>query len=126
MGWGNNTGLLPYGERWRNQRRITHEALHKKASKALWPVVTRQSRLALQRILINPSNYPEEFKLYIIAYIFLPPSLIDALCSMAGSTILSSAYGYEVTSADDGLLKIVETAVNRVSRAAIPGSKSWL
>lgn len=105
---------------------MTHEALHKKASKALWPVVTKQSRLALQRILVNPNNYPEEFKLYSITYIALPPSLIDALCSMAGSTILSSVYGYEVTSADDSLLKIVETAVDRVGRAAIPGSKSLL
>lgn len=45
---------------------------------------------------------------------------------MAGSTLLSSVYGYEVTSADDALVQIVETAVNPVLEAALPGSKSSL
>ncbi|KAF8598008.1 cytochrome P450 [Ceratobasidium sp. AG-I] len=104
MGWGDNTALLPYGERWRSQRRMSHEVLNKQASKDFWPVVTKQSRLALQRVLVDPKSYPKEFR------------------RMAGSTLLSSVYGYEVTSADDALVKIVETAVNRVSLAALPGS----
>lgn len=83
---------------------MLHEVLHKEASKDFWPVVTKQSRLALQRMLIDSNNYHHEFR------------------RMAGSTLLSSVYGYEVASADDGLVKIVETAVSRATQAVLPGS----
>lgn len=42
---------------------------------------------------------------------------------MSGSTLLSSVYGYEVSSSDDGLVKTVENAVHRISAAALAGSK---
>ncbi|QRV86899.1 cytochrome P450 family protein [Ceratobasidium sp. AG-Ba] len=41
---------------------------------------------------------------------------------MSGTTILSAVYGYEVTSSSDPLVEIVETAVNHISQAAIPGN----
>ncbi|KAF8598024.1 cytochrome P450 [Ceratobasidium sp. AG-I] len=100
MGWGKHTALLPYGDQWRRQRRMTHEVLHRQASKSFWPVVTKQSRLALQRILVNPNNYPEELR------------------RMAGSTLLSAVYGYEVTSADERLVKMVEAAFNQLGQVA--------
>ncbi|ELU38086.1 cytochrome P450 [Rhizoctonia solani AG-1 IA] len=34
---------------------------------------------------------------------------------MSGSTLLSSVYGYEVSSYDDGLVKVVENAVHRIN-----------
>lgn len=42
---------------------------------------------------------------------------------MSGSTLLSSVYGYEVSSSNDGLVKTVESAVHRISEAALAGSK---
>ncbi|CAE6506514.1 unnamed protein product [Rhizoctonia solani] len=103
-GWGNNTAFLPHGERWRKQRRMTHEVLHKKASEEFWPAVMKQSRLALQRLLDRPENYPEDFK------------------HMAACTILSTAYGYEVTSSKEELVEIVETANKGLCQAALPGN----
>lgn len=41
---------------------MTHEVLHKEASKDFWPVVTKKSRLALQRILAGSRSYHEEFR----------------------------------------------------------------
>ncbi|KAB5590605.1 Cytochrome P450 family protein [Ceratobasidium theobromae] len=99
VGWGNNTGMIQYGERWRAQRRMTHEALHKKASEELWPIVIRESRHALQRILDNPDNFAKEIK------------------RMAGASLLSAVYGYNVTSSEDSLVEVVETAVNGFSQA---------
>ncbi|KAF8598010.1 cytochrome P450, partial [Ceratobasidium sp. AG-I] len=104
VGWGKHTLFLSYGERWKRQRQMTHEALNKQASKSFWPMITKHSRLALQRILANPNNYPEEFK------------------RMVGSILLSSVYGYEVTSANDRLIEVIETAVRQASRAVSPGS----
>ncbi|KAH7320422.1 cytochrome P450 [Rhizoctonia solani] len=101
LGWGNNTGMIAYGERWRAQRRMTHEVLHKKASMKMWPVVTRQARLSLQRLLDEHDNFPKEVR------------------RMVGSTLLSVVYGYEVTSSNDSLVEVVETAVAGFSEAAM-------
>ncbi|KAF8595467.1 cytochrome P450 [Ceratobasidium sp. AG-I] len=103
-GWQNNTGVLVYGERWRNQRRMSHDFLHKQASRNLWPVVTKQSRLSLQRLLDNPGNFFTEAR------------------RMSASVLLSTVYGYEVTAAEDRLVKIAETAVHGFCQAALPGS----
>jgi hypothetical protein len=64
VGWGSNTGNIRYGDNWRTQRRLTHAVLHKKASEDLWPVMIKQSRLALQRLLDHPENFTEEFRRY--------------------------------------------------------------
>ncbi|CAE6435190.1 unnamed protein product [Rhizoctonia solani] len=103
-GWGNSTAFLPYGERWRRQRRMSHEVLQKKASEEFWPTVTRQSRRALQRLMNHPKGYEEAFK------------------HMAACTILSSTYGYEVSSSGEELLKIVEAANHGLCQSALAGN----
>ncbi|CAE7138903.1 unnamed protein product, partial [Rhizoctonia solani] len=102
--WSRITGLLPYGERWRSQRRMTHRLLHKSASVQFWPLVIKESRLALQRISVDPDNFIREIR------------------RMTGSTLLSAVYGYEVTSAHDPLVKVMEHALDHLSDAAIPGN----
>ena len=42
---------------------------------------------------------------------------------MAGSTLLMAVYGYEVTSANDSLVKVVEDAVEGFSQAVIVSSE---
>ncbi|KAJ1301797.1 hypothetical protein OPQ81_009025 [Rhizoctonia solani] len=80
---------------------MTHEAFHKTASAARWPLLERQARLALQRIMDDPSNFSLDIR------------------RMAGSTILMAVYGYDVTSAEDRLFKAVETAVEGFSQALV-------
>ncbi|KAG8738891.1 hypothetical protein FRC10_006408 [Ceratobasidium sp. 414] len=104
VGWGNNTGNIRYGDNWRTQRRLTHSVLHKKASEDFWPVMIKHTRQTLQRLLDHPENFIEEFR------------------RMSGSTLLSSVYGYEVTSSGDELVKVVENAVHRISEAALAGN----
>ncbi|ELU36128.1 cytochrome P450 domain-containing protein [Rhizoctonia solani AG-1 IA] len=60
--WSKITGLLPYGERWRAQRRMTHLSLHKGASREFWPLVLKQARLALRRIADNPDRFIREIR----------------------------------------------------------------
>lgn len=45
---------------------------------------------------------------------------------MTSSIILSSVYGYEGTPPDDTLVQVAEKAMNSLSEAALPGSKSNL
>ncbi|CAE6435292.1 unnamed protein product [Rhizoctonia solani] len=103
-GWGNGSAVLNYGERWRGQRKLKHEVLHKKASKLFWPTMTKQARLAMRRILDNPHNFAAE------------------ISRMTGETILSSAYGYEASTADDPMVKIVKIGMKCFSDTAVPGA----
>ncbi|CEL54797.1 O-methylsterigmatocystin oxidoreductase OS=Aspergillus flavus (strain ATCC 200026 / FGSC A1120 / NRRL 3357 / JCM 12722 / SRRC 167) GN=ordA PE=2 SV=1 [Rhizoctonia solani AG-1 IB] len=70
----------------------------------LWPIMVKQSRLALQRISINPDNFIREVR------------------RMTGSILLSAVYGYEVTSAHDPLIELVENAIDHLSDAGIAGN----
>ncbi|KAH7317530.1 putative CyP450 monooxygenase [Rhizoctonia solani] len=102
--WSKITGMLPYGERWRAQRRMTHLSLHKEASREFWPLVVGQARLTMQRIVNNPDGFVREIR------------------RMSGTTLLSAVYGYEVTSAHDPLVEVVENALDHLCDAGIPGN----
>ncbi|CAE6434588.1 unnamed protein product [Rhizoctonia solani] len=101
VGWENNTGVMRYGERWRNQRRMTHELLHKRASEDLWPILVRNSRLALQQLLDNPDGFESHLR------------------RMAGSSIIKAVYGYNATASNDTLFEAVSHAVKGFSEAAL-------
>ncbi|QRW20999.1 cytochrome P450 family protein [Rhizoctonia solani] len=102
--WSKFTSFLPYGDRWRAQRRMSHKVLHKKATMEIWPVSVKHSRMALQRISTNPDAFIREIR------------------RMTGSILLSAVYGYEVTSANDHLVELVELALDHLCDAAIQGN----
>ncbi|KAF8671204.1 cytochrome P450 [Rhizoctonia solani] len=101
VGWGNNTGIIRYGERWRAQRRMTHELLHKRASEELWPSIIKNSRLALEQLLDKPDEFESHLR------------------RMAGSSIIKSVYGYEATASNDALFEAVSQAVQGFSQAVL-------
>ncbi|CUA76537.1 O-methylsterigmatocystin oxidoreductase [Rhizoctonia solani] len=100
-GWGNYTAVLAYGEKWKFHRKLMHETLQRSASEERWPMIQKESRLALQRILANPSEFSQELR------------------HMAGSTLLMAVYGYEVTSPDNSLFKTVKIASDGFIQAAV-------
>ncbi|KAF8745190.1 cytochrome P450, partial [Rhizoctonia solani] len=100
-GWGNGTALLNYGDRWRRQRKVTHEFLQKEALEAVWPAIVKQTRLSIQRML-HTSNL--EFE----------------IAQMIGSIVLQFAYGYQVTAGDDPMVEIAKAGMRGFSDAAIP------
>ncbi|CAE6427690.1 unnamed protein product, partial [Rhizoctonia solani] len=61
-GWGNHTAIIRYGERWRFQRKVMHEVLQKGENEERWPLIEKDSRLALQRILTNPRDFSQELR----------------------------------------------------------------
>ncbi|CAE6424396.1 unnamed protein product, partial [Rhizoctonia solani] len=100
-GWGNYTAVLGYGEKWKFHRKLMHETLQKSASEERWPMIQKESRLALQRILAHPREFSQ------------------GLRHMTGSTLLMAVYGYEVTSPDDNLFKTVKIASDGFIQAAV-------
>ncbi|KAB5590604.1 O-methylsterigmatocystin oxidoreductase [Ceratobasidium theobromae] len=103
-GWGKGTGLLNYGERWRSQRKMKHEVLHKKASEMFWPFMEKHARIAVRGILDNPNNIEEEIH------------------RLTGAIVLSSAYGYDVSSVNDPMLEVLKIGMKSFGQAATPTS----
>ncbi|KEP47115.1 cytochrome P450 family protein [Rhizoctonia solani 123E] len=97
-----HTAFLPYGERWKHQRRLMHLSLRKSAMPTLFPIQTKHARQAAAKILEQPEDY------------------IHILGRMLGSQILSCVYGYEVTSPDDEMIKLAESASFHVGQAVFP------
>ncbi|CAE6479956.1 unnamed protein product [Rhizoctonia solani] len=102
-----HTAFLPYGERWKHQRRLMHLSLRKSAMPTLFPIQTKHARKAATRILEQPDDY------------------IHILGRMLGSQILSCVYGYEVTSPDDEMIKLAESASLHVGQAVFPLSEFY-
>ncbi|KAF8594596.1 cytochrome P450 [Ceratobasidium sp. AG-I] len=83
---------------------MTQSALHENASADLQLKIVKHSRLSLQRLLHNPSDFYAEFRW------------------MTGSIILSSVYGYETNSRDDNLFKVMENSNRHLGEAGLAGN----
>ena len=57
FGWTFNFGFSPYGDRWRLQRRIFHQAFRAEAALAFHPTQQRKSRQLVSDILDAPHDY---------------------------------------------------------------------
>ncbi|ELU43377.1 O-methylsterigmatocystin oxidoreductase [Rhizoctonia solani AG-1 IA] len=106
-GWGKGAAVSRYNEHWKAQRRYMHDALGKKSVKMFWPLIERDVRFTARKFLDNSS----------------PDDIVSEICRMTGCSILSAVYGYDTTSAEDPLVKIVQVALNGFIQAAAPASK---
>lgn len=59
MGWDFNAGLMPYGSRWRGQRRLFQQGFKRVASLAYRPEQARKVNDMLYGLLTNPAAFRE-------------------------------------------------------------------
>jgi cytochrome P450 len=57
MGWDFNAGIMPYGPRWRKQRRLLQQMLRKGTSLAYRPEQTRKVNDMLYGLLTSPEDF---------------------------------------------------------------------
>ncbi|CAE6455094.1 unnamed protein product [Rhizoctonia solani] len=100
-GWGSGTALLNYGDRWRGQRRVTHEVLQKSTLEAIWPAIVKQTRLSMGRLSSATESESE-------------------IARMVGAIVLQSTYGYEATAVDDPMVEIAKVGMRGFSDASMP------
>ncbi|KAG6899467.1 hypothetical protein C0993_010110 [Termitomyces sp. T159_Od127] len=103
MGWDFLTGFMPYGELWREHRRLVHQSFHPNAALRFRPQELKASRGLLRRLLKDPND------------------VLGHLRHMSGEVIMSITYGIEVGPEDDPYITTAERAVRSLSMAAIPG-----
>ncbi|ELU37962.1 2OG-Fe(II) oxygenase [Rhizoctonia solani AG-1 IA] len=101
MDWRNYVALLPYGDRWREHRRMMHTWLQKGAAESFQPSQQRQARLLLVRLMDSDSP------------------LDDQLYRTVAATLLRSVYGYELERLDDRFVAGAKQAIDNLARAAM-------
>ncbi|KAK1226584.1 hypothetical protein PQX77_010424 [Marasmius sp. AFHP31] len=104
MGWDGDFILLPYGNLWKNCRRLFHQELPLNKSSGHEPQELKVNRRLLKNILRDPKNYRGHLQ------------------HMTGSLIIGVTYGHDVQGRDDPVLKVAEGALAALTHALNPGT----
>ncbi|KAK0501168.1 cytochrome P450 [Armillaria luteobubalina] len=104
VGSKNGLALMPYGARFRNFRRLSHQLFGTNATmKQFLPMVELETHRFLQRI----SATPEELSVHIR--------------KTAGAIILQISHGYAIQEESDPLVKLAEETMDQFSLSVAPG-----
>ncbi|KAF5322721.1 hypothetical protein D9619_000358 [Psilocybe cf. subviscida] len=104
MGWDFAASLMPYGPRWRSQRRLFQQAFKRESSLSFRPEQTRKVNDMLYGLLTSPDEFADHIK------------------SMTAATSMSITYGYDIKPKKDHFVDLAEDAVARISLAVFPGA----
>ncbi|KAG2070199.1 cytochrome P450 [Suillus decipiens] len=105
VGWKHSLALLPYGDRFRQYRKIIHQIMgNRTALQVYHPVEEIETRRFLKRVFSNPEQLQAHIR------------------HTAGSIILGIAYGYEVKGDSDPLINLADRALDQFSRSTAPGA----
>ncbi|KAF8553333.1 cytochrome P450 [Imleria badia] len=97
-----NSGLLPYGDRWRLHRRFFHQTFSSDAVSSFRLLQFRKSCRLLQQLL----NTPDQLSEHVFDY--------------TASLIMNSVYNYDPTSRQDELIEIVSEVLEVIMAAIQP------
>ncbi|KAH8114932.1 cytochrome P450 [Phellopilus nigrolimitatus] len=103
INWKYFLTLLPYGDRFRAQRRLMQQYLNSHAVISLRPVQAEQVGIMLKNLL----NCPEEFRHHIN--------------QMSSAVLVKVAYGHNIVSGEDKYISLAVDAMSRAVAAGIPG-----
>jgi len=104
MGWEFNVAFMPYGERWRKNRRLMHHAFQLSAVQQFRPHSLKAARNLLRRFLEKPDD------------------IMGNIRNMAGETIMSIVYGLHTLPENDPYINTAQKGVHPVVIAAVPGA----
>ncbi|EUC65968.1 cytochrome P450 family protein, partial [Rhizoctonia solani AG-3 Rhs1AP] len=105
MDWGQGVVFLDNSGRWRRDRRMLHEALHKGVVPRYYPAQEKQIQALVGRLLNTPSTLE---------------AFVQELRFALGATLLYSTYGYLPTSPDDDWIARASAATDHIAQAAQP------
>ncbi|KAJ7671572.1 cytochrome P450 [Mycena polygramma] len=103
MGWDFSFGLMPYGEKWRQYRRLFHQHFRQDAAVAYRPIQLRKIHDSLGSLLNTPEDFSAHMK------------------SLAAAIIMSTIYGYDIAPTHDRFVDLVDTTLVELGEAMFPG-----
>ncbi|KIK64105.1 hypothetical protein GYMLUDRAFT_40354 [Collybiopsis luxurians FD-317 M1] len=103
-GWKNTLVLTPYGERFRNYRRLAHQLFGNAATmKSFHPVEELETHRFLKRLLSRPAEFSDHIR------------------KTAGAIILRISHGYEVGEGADPFVTLADKATEQFALSTSPG-----
>ncbi|KAJ7132207.1 cytochrome P450 [Mycena epipterygia] len=104
VGWKNTFVLTPYGDRFRNYRKLAHSLFGSRSTMSSFePLEELETHRFLKRLLSNPD------------------ALQDHIRKTAGALILRISHGYEVQEGADPFVTLADIATEQFSLASSPG-----
>ncbi|PPQ69644.1 hypothetical protein CVT24_001217 [Panaeolus cyanescens] len=111
MGWDINFGLLPYGQKWREDRRTFHEHFGPGAIEKRRPILLSETHKFLMLLLTRPNQFPDHIRY-----------TNNETPSTFGATIMRIAYGINIEpNSNNKYLLSAERALASITEAAAPG-----
>ncbi|KAF5325127.1 hypothetical protein D9619_010038 [Psilocybe cf. subviscida] len=104
LGWDFGTALMPYGARWRRQRRLFQKMFKKDMSLKYRSDQTRKLNDMLLALLDDPSGFRDHIK------------------TVTAATIMSITYGYDIKAKADPFVHLVDSAAAVLAKAFLPGA----
>ncbi|TFK73305.1 cytochrome P450 [Pluteus cervinus] len=104
MGHEINTGLLPYGDVWRQHRKTFQQGFREGVIETYHPILDLKSKQFLQRLITHPEGLAEHCEFF------------------AASAVISIVYGYDLESPLDPILILTKRATELANPAALSGS----
>ncbi|KAJ7493339.1 cytochrome P450 [Mycena galericulata] len=112
VGWKNTLVLTPYGDRFRNYRRLAHSLFGSKSTMASFePLEEIETHRFVKRLLANPDGLKDHIRKYA--------QLIGS--ELPGAIILRISHGYEVKDGADPFVTLADIAVEQFSLSSSPG-----
>ncbi|KAF5327657.1 hypothetical protein D9619_004794 [Psilocybe cf. subviscida] len=104
LGWDFAAAVMPYGARWRRQRRLFQKMFKKDMSLTYRSDQTRKVNDMLLALLDEPSGFRDHIK------------------AVTAATIMSITYDYDIKAKADPFVHLVDSAVDVLSKAFLPGA----
>ncbi|KAG9086855.1 hypothetical protein FRC07_012971 [Ceratobasidium sp. 392] len=129
MDWGKYVAILPYGDRWKEHRRMMHAWLQKGATRSFQQSQEQQTRMLLVRLLTSSEDIQDELYRWVATWLMYKSPADLILSSLAShlisfgrtiaATLLRSVYGYHLKTLNDPFVVGAKTAIDNLARAAM-------
>jgi len=117
-------GFMPYGEAWKERRRLFQSKFHPSDTASFQPQQLDCTHKLLKNLLQNPEDFSGNFRLCVIIILHMHRQKVRSIRipSVMGAITLSIAYGLEITSTSDPFLEIAEQALIGLGAGSTPGA----
>jgi cytochrome P450 len=119
-GWTDTvTSLMPYGERWRDHRRMLHRTFNLTLVSAYNSTQTEHMRSFLHKLYTSPKDFERHIQQCVVRHALF---LSLTFPSLTSSLAVKVAYGHQIAEKDDPLASMAVEAVEFLLNSVFPGA----
>ncbi|KAH7911946.1 cytochrome P450 [Hygrophoropsis aurantiaca] len=104
MGWDWLFSSMPYGQRWKDHRKLFRHHFHPSLTSTYYPVVLEESYTTLRNLLRTPENYNHHIR------------------RTAAAIVMKISYGHDVSDQGDVYVTLADEALQGLGKAGIFGT----